>query len=159
MRKLAGLFCLVLVAAFAAPAVAFSAGGPKLVEGLVYEGWCTGPGVEGCPAEPFPGCLSPVPCDLNYKPFTTEGTIVNVRRHGSPIVVRSVTAVEGRFQVELGTGRYVLHAIPPPESCAHGESQRLAINAKIAGPFYVPVGVYSYGSLQADGSCAVYPHP
>ena len=138
---------------------ASAAGNKRLVEGLVYEGWCKKPGVEGCPAKPFPSCPPDIACNTNYKPFTTEGTIVNVRRRGSAAVIATLTPVEGYFHAELGPGRYVMRAIMPAETCTMGQLERVTVPARGPGPVLVPVGVYSYGALTKDGTCAVYPHP
>jgi hypothetical protein len=160
VRTLAGLLCVAMLAALA-PAIdaASATGNEKLVEGLVYEGWCKKPGVEGCPAKPFPSCPPDIACNTNYKPFTTEGTIVNVRRRGSSAVIATVASFGGYFQTQLAPGRYAMRAITPPETCTNGQTERVTVPRDGRGPLYVPVGVYSYGNLTKEGTCAVYPHP
>jgi hypothetical protein len=154
-----GVLCVAVLLALAPGVDAAVAGKAKLVEGMVYDGWCMTPDVEGCPDEPFPECLHTFGCSPYYKPFTTEGTIVNVRRRGSPDVVATVEPFGGYFQVELPPGRYVMRAVMPPETCTAGQLERVTISARESSPVYVPVGVYQYGNWTKEGACAVYPHP
>jgi hypothetical protein len=101
---------------------------PTLIEGLVSE-----------------GLAGPI--------YTAEGTYVTVRRQHSPTVIDLVTAVGGRFEVELGRGRYVIAAHPPEGTCFFKGSARQTVGGRYPGPLEVTVELSGYGQPEGDGYC------
>ena len=132
---------------------------PQPVEGLIFDSYCGGAEPGACDFDvPFPECLHGFGC-FDYDLWKTEGTIVNVRRRGTPTVIARLTPVEGRFQIDLPPGRYALRAIAPEGTCVFGEVEHLWINPRaLASPYYLALQVGQRGTW-TNGTCVPYPHP
>ncbi len=155
-----------------------AAGQKKLVEGTVYDTTCVTVCVPGCPPPPHCGpikarargavvcaqrmiacplsdstpqiCLQGNSCGGTYPVYSGEGAVVNVRKRGSTTVLATLPVVEGRFQIRLGPGEYVLHPYLPEESCWSGASGQVKVVAGERGPIST--------SLDVTNRCVAQPN-
>ncbi len=93
---------------------------------------------EGCPGTTNP----PV--------WSGEGAVVTVRKRGATNFLAKLPVSEGHFAIRLAPGEYVLRPYLPEPQCWSGESDRIAIAAKMRGPVAATVDV--------SNSCVAHPN-
>jgi hypothetical protein len=143
-----------------------AAGGKKLVEGTVYDTTCVTVCQPECPPPPHCG---PVPvtkgkqkvicaqasivCPLyriapGGQVYTGEGSLVNVRKRGSAVVIARLPIVEGHFKIRLAPGAYVFHPYMAEERCWSADPVTSVLTPKLTSPVQV--------ALDATNTCVVH---
>ncbi len=143
-----------------------TAGNKKLVEGTVYDTTCVTVCQPECPPPPHCGPI-PAPksrsavicaqaaivCPLyrivpGGQVYSGEGSLVNVRKRGSTMVIARLPIVEGHFRIRLGPGEYVFHPYMAEEQCWSAETAATQVTAQSKGP--VPV------AMSATNRCVMH---
>ena len=167
MRRLIALGALVALFAGLGSGTAV-AGNKKLVEGTVYDTTCVAVCQPECPPPPHCG---PVPvtngkrnvicaqasivCPLyRIAPggsiYTGEGSLVNVRRQGSAMVIARLPIVEGHFKIRLAPGQYIFHPYMAEEQCWSAEPWRVEVSPRDQSPIATSLGATNKCVVHAD---------
>jgi hypothetical protein len=164
VRKLIAFGALVALFACLGSGTA-AAGGKKLVEGTVYDTTCVTVCQPECPPPPHCGPIpvtkgkqnvicaqASIVCPLyRIAPssvYTGEGSLVNVRKRGSAVVIARLAIVEGHFKIRLAPGAYVFHPYMAEERCWSADPVTAFLTPKLTSPVQV--------ALDATNTCVVH---